>query len=414
VTLPFRLAPCPLRARRRIRPGADTLADVPTALTAPTTPAALRDRLSRLAGQAATSGADAILVCPGPDMLYLIGHAVPSHERLTCLVVPADGPAQVLVPTLERPGWSGTTAEDLGLPFTTWTDGQDPYAALADLLAESCAGDARVLSVDYHMPAVHALGIQAAVPGSELTLAGEAIAELRMRKDPAEVAALREVGAAIDRVQRRIGQWLRAGRTENEVAADIAAAIVAEGHTHADFVIVGSGPHGASPHHDASDRVIQAGEPVVIDIGGPAPSGYYSDCTRTYITGGTGGVTAVDPQVREVYEVVRAAQAAGVAAAGPGVPAESVDAAARTVIEEAGYGQYFITRTGHGIGLEVHEHPYIVAGNTRLLEPGMAFSVEPGIYLPGRFGVRIEDVVIVTDGGAELANNAPTDLIVLD
>ena len=300
----------------------DTLIDVPTALTSAASTAALGERLSRLAGQAATSGADAILITPGPDMLYLLGHAVPSHERLTCLVIPVDGPAQLLVPTLERPGWAGTPAEHLGLRITTWTDGQDPYAALAELLGP----DARVLSVDYHMPAVHALSLQAAVPGSELTLAGEAIAELRMRKDPAEVAALLEVGAAIDRVQRRIGQWLRPGRTENEVAADIGAAIVAEGHARADFVIVGSGPNGASPHHEASDRVIGAGEPVVIDIGGPAPSGYYSDCTRTYVTGGA----EVDPQVREVYEVVRAAQAAGVAAVRPGVTAESVDAASRS------------------------------------------------------------------------------------
>jgi Xaa-Pro dipeptidase len=383
---------------------------MPTALSAPATAAALGDRLARLAGQAATSGADAILISPGPDMLYFLGHAVPSHERLSCLIVPADGPAQLLVPVLERPGWAGTPAEELGLPISTWADGQDPYAALAELLAESLPGGARVLSVDYHMPAVHALGAQAAVPGSELTLAGEAIAELRMRKDAAEIAALQQVGAAIDRVQRRIGEWLKPGRTENEVAADIAAAIVAEGHSHADFVIVGSGPNGASPHHDASDRVIGAGEPVVIDIGGPAPSGYYSDCTRTYVTGGA----EPDPEVRHVYEVVRRAQAAGVAAATPGVTAESVDAAAREVIERAGYGPYFITRTGHGIGLEVHEHPYLVAGNTRELEPGMAFSVEPGIYLPGRFGVRIEDIVVVTEDGAELCNTAPTDLIVLD
>ena len=385
-----------------------------TALTAPTPTAALRERLSLLAGQAATSGADAILISPGADMRYLLGHAVASHERLTCLVVPADGAPHLLVPTLERPGWDGTQAEELDLAISTWTDGQDPYVALADALSEACAGDARVLGVDYYMPAMHALGVQAAVPGSELTLAGEAIAELRMRKDPAEVAALQAVGAAIDRVQQRIGEWLRPGRTENEVAADIAAAIVEEGHARADFVIVGSGPNGASPHHDASDRVIGAGEPVVIDIGGPAPSGYYSDCTRTYVTGGSAAGGAVDPHVREVYEVVRAAQAAGVAAARVGATAESVDAAARSVVAEAGYGQFFITRTGHGIGLEVHEHPYMVSGNTRLIEPGMAFSVEPGIYLPGKFGVRIEDIVVAGPDGPILCNNAPTDLIVLD
>jgi Xaa-Pro aminopeptidase len=368
----------------------------------------LADRLSRLAEQAVVSGADVILISPGPDLQYFVGHSVGSHERLTCLVVPATGEPSLLVPTLERPGWSGTPVESLGIAVSTWTDGEDPYQALAALLPT----DARVLAVDYHMPAVHALNAQAIVPGSELTLAGEAIAQLRLRKGPAEVGALAAAGAAIDRVQRRIGEWLRAGRTENDVAADIGAAIVAEGHARPDFVIVGSGPNGASPHHEASDRVILAGDVVVIDIGGPMPSGYFSDCTRTYVVAPEPG-EAVAGRVHEVYEAVRRAQAAGVAAVQPGVTAESIDAAARSVIERAGYGEYFITRTGHGIGLEVHEHPYLVAGNPTLLEPGMAFSVEPGIYLPGAFGVRIEDIVVVGDDGPVLMNTAPTELIVV-
>ena len=366
------------------------------------------DRLSRLAGQAAVTGVDAILISPGPDLEYFLGHSVGSHERLTCLVVPPTGQIALLVPTLERPGWSGTPVESLPVAISTWTDGQDPYAALASVLPVG----ARLLAVDYHMPSVHALNTRAVVAGSELTLAGEAIAELRMRKGADEVAALSAAGAAIDRVQRRIGEWLRAGRTENEVAADIAAAIVEEGHARPDFVIVGSGPNGASPHHEASERVIEPGDPVVIDIGGPMPSGYFSDCTRTYVVH-PGADREVDGRVREIYEIVRRAQAAGVAAVRPGVSAESVDRAARAVIEDAGYGQYFITRTGHGIGLEVHEHPYMVEGNATVLEPGMAFSVEPGIYLPGEFGVRIEDIVVVGDAGPVLMNTAPTELTVV-
>jgi len=373
----------------------------------------LSDRLERLAAQAVVFGADVILISPGPDLEYFIGHSVASHERLTCLVVPASGEASplvptLLVPTLERLGWTGTPVESMPVEISTWTDGEDPYRALADLLP----ADARVLAVDYHMPAVHALNAQGTVPGSELTLAGEAIAELRMRKGAAEVDALAAAGAAIDRVQRRIGEWLRPGRTENEVAADIAKAIVDEGHARPDFVIVGSGPNGASPHHEASDRVIAAGDVVVIDIGGPMPSGYFSDCTRTYVLAPESG-ESVAPKVREVYEIVRQAQAAGVAAVRPGVSAESIDAASRAVIERAGYGEYFITRTGHGIGLEVHEHPYMVAGNGTLLEPGMAFSVEPGIYLPGAFGVRIEDIVVVGDDGPTLMNTAPTELTIV-
>ncbi len=368
----------------------------------------LSGRLSRLAQQAGLVGADAILISPGPDLDYFVGHSVGSHERLTCLVVAPSGQISLLVPTLERPGWAGTPVESLQIQITTWTDGQDPYAALATLLP----ADARVLAVDYHMPSVHALNTRSIVPGSELTLAGEAIAELRMRKGADEVAALAAAGAAIDRVQGRVGEWLRAGRSENAVAADIAAAIVAEGHARPDFVIVGSGPNGASPHHEASDRVIEAGDPVVIDIGGPMPSGYFSDCTRTYVVAADPQAD-VSPRVREVYEIVRSAQAAGVAAVRPGVSAESVDRAARSVIEAAGYGEYFITRTGHGIGLEVHEHPYIVAGNSTTLEPGMAFSVEPGIYLPGEFGVRIEDIVVVGDAGPVLMNTASTELTVV-
>ena len=366
------------------------------------------ERLGRLAAEAGKSGADVILISPGPDLEYFIGHSVASHERLTCLVVPAVGEPSLLVPTLERPGWSGTPAESLDLAISTWTDGVDPYRSLADLLP----ADARVLAVDYHMPAVHALNARTIVPGAELTLAGEAIAELRMRKGDAEVAALSAAGAAIDRVQRRIGEWLRAGRTENEVAADIAAAIVAEGHARPDFVIVGSGPNGASPHHEASDRVIEPGDMVVIDIGGPMPSGYFSDCTRTYQVAPAAGLQG-SARARAVYEIVRSAQAAGVAAVRPGVSAESIDAAARSVIDEAGFGDYFITRTGHGIGLEVHEHPYMVAGNSISLEPGMAFSVEPGIYLPGEFGVRIEDIVVVGEDGPLLMNTAPTEFTVV-
>ena len=369
---------------------------------------ALADRLARLAGQADVTGADVILISPGPDLEYFLGHSVGSHERLTCLVVPASGQSALLVPTLERPGWSGTPVESLDVAISTWTDGEDPYLALAAVLPPQ----ARVLAVDYHMPAVHALNAQIAVPGSELTLAGEAIAELRMRKSESEIAALADAGAAIDRVQRRISEWLRAGRTENDVAADIAAAIVAEGHSRPDFVIVGSGPNGASPHHEASDRVIEAGDVVVIDIGGPMPSGYFSDCTRTYVISPADG-DDIAKDARDVYEIVRRAQAAGVAAVRPGVTAESVDAAARAVIDRAGFGKYFITRTGHGIGMEVHEHPYMVAGNRRVLEPGMAFSVEPGIYLPGRFGVRIEDIVVVGDNGPVLMNTAPTELTVV-
>jgi Xaa-Pro aminopeptidase len=229
-----------------------------------------------------------------------------------------------------------------------------------------------------------------------------------MRKSAAEVAALRVAGAAIDRVHERIGEWLRPGRTEREVGSDIAAAIVAEGHTTVNFVIVGSGPNGASPHHDIGDRVIERGDAVVVDIGGTTSDGYCSDETRTYVVGGAPDGFA------GYYEVLLQAQIAACDAVRPGVTCEAVDAAARRVISDAGYGEFFIHRTGHGIGLEEHEEPYIVAGNSEPLEPGMAFSIEPGIYLPGRHGARIEDIVVCTEQGGERLNLVDRALITLD
>jgi Xaa-Pro aminopeptidase len=229
-----------------------------------------------------------------------------------------------------------------------------------------------------------------------------------MRKDVAEINALREAGAAIDRVHARVPELLRAGRTEAEVGADIAMAIVEEGHVRADFVIVASGPNGASPHHDVSDRVIESGDVVVVDIGGPIAAGYNSDSTRTYSVG-----EPRDADVAATYRVLQEAQQAAVDVVRPGVSAESIDAAARDVITAAGFGEFFIHRTGHGIGLDVHEEPYIVSGNELILEPGMAFSVEPGIYQEGRWGARIEDIVVVTEGGAESFNQRPHDLLVV-
>ena len=370
----------------------------------PTRPFA--DRLQRLQEALGNSDIDAVVLTPGPDVFYLLGASVASHERLSCLIVPAAAEPLLLVPALERLGWAGTSAEDT-VDITTWLDGTDPYQLVSDALPA-----ATTLAVADSMPAAHLLYLRDAIQGVELSLAGSAMAGLPGHKSAAQIGALANVGSAIDRVQQRIDEWLRPGRTENDVAADIAAAILDEGHERADFVIVGSGPNGASPHHEASDRVLQPGDVVVIDIGGPSAlgplPGYFSDCTRTYQLAGT-----PDPEFAEVYEVVRRAQQAGVEAVRPGVPAEEVDAAARAVIVDAGYGASFITRTGHGIGLEVHENPYIVTGNTQALEPGMTFSVEPGIYLPGRFGVRIEDIVAVPDGGETRAvrlNNCAREL----
>jgi Xaa-Pro aminopeptidase len=362
-----------------------------------------RERLAAAQAAAQDAGLDALLVTPGADLRYLTGYQAQPLERLTCLVVPAGGEPFLVVPRLEQPAAEASHAGSLGIEITGFDETDDAY----ELIARRLPVGTRRFAVDNHMWAEKLLAFQDALPGAQAGLAGDVLSVLRMRKSPAEIEALRRAGAAIDRVHRRMGEWLRAGRTEREVAADIAAAIVAAGHATADFVIVGSGPNGASPHHEVSDRVIAPGDPVVVDIGGTTPDGYCSDSTRTYAVG--------EPprEFRELYEVLLAAQSAQTDAVRPGITAEQLDAVGRDRIAAAGYGEHFIHRTGHGIGLETHEEPYIVAGSARVLEPGMAFSVEPGIYLPGTFGARIEDIAVCTEDGGERLNLTGRDLVVL-
>jgi Xaa-Pro aminopeptidase len=360
------------------------------------------DRLGHAQRATAAAGLDALLITPGADLRYLTGYQAMPLERLTCLVVPASGDPVLVVPRLERPAALASPVAGLGIDVLGWDETDDPFALVAKQV-----GQVGRIALANRMWVEHALALRAAT-GAEITLAGAVLRELRVRKSPAEVEALRRAGQAIDRVHQRIGEWLRAGRTEAEVGRDIAEAIIAEGHVRADFVIVGSGPNGASPHHELSGRVIEAGDPVVVDIGGTTGDGYCSDSTRTYVVGGD-----PDPEFTRYYEVLRAAQEAGCAAIAPGVSCESVDAAARAVIENAGYGEYFVHRTGHGIGLEGHEDPYLVAGNTEPLAPGMAFSIEPGIYLPGRHGARIEDICVCTEDGVDRLNLVRRDLVVL-
>jgi Xaa-Pro aminopeptidase len=365
------------------------------------------DRLELAAAAAAEAGLAALLLSPGPDLRYLTGYDAHQLERLTCLTVPAAGADGgrpfLVVPRLELPAAQASGAGDLGLELIPWDETDDPYALVAKRLGPVTGR----IGLSDRMWALMVLGIRDALPGADQVLASTALRGLRMRKTPAEVAALREAGEAIDRVHARVPGWLRAGRTERQVAADIADAILEEGHARVDFTIVASGPNAASPHHDVSGRVLQRGDAVVVDIGGTMPSGYCSDCTRTYVIG------TPPPEFAAYYEVLRGAQDAACAVVRPGVTAEAVDAAAREPITAAGYGEYFVHRTGHGIGLECHEDPYIVSGNTEPLQPGMAFSIEPGIY-PGPHGARIEDIVVCTDQGCERLNNASRELVCVD
>jgi Xaa-Pro aminopeptidase len=351
------------------------------------------DRVSHAQKAAAGAGVDALLVTPGPDLRWLTGYDALPLERLTCLVLPADGPAFMLAPGLEVPAVLASPVRDLDVEVVGWGETDDPYAVIAARL-----GSPARVALANRMWAEQVLRMRAALPGAEQSVASGVIGELRMRKSPEEVDALRRAGQAIDRVHARMAEFLRPGRTEREAGREIAAAILDEGHATVDFVIVGSGPNGASPHHEVGDRVLEAGDPVVVDIGGTTPEGYCSDCTRMYTLG------APPAEFTEYFAVLHQAQLAACAHAGPGVTAESVDAAAREVIDAAGFGDAFVHRTGHGIGVETHEEPYIVAGNATVLEAGMAFSIEPGIYLSGRHGARIEDIVVATADGIERLN----------
>ncbi len=365
------------------------------------------DRLARAQQAAAKAGFDALLISPGPDLRYLTGYQALPLERLTCLVLPAEGEPALVVPALERAAAEASPAAGLALDLVDWPEGGDAYQLVADRLRGQLGHGRPRVGLDNHMWAEKVLAFRDAMPDAEQRLAGEVLRELRMRKSPAEVAALRAAGAAIDRVHQRMGEWLRAGRSEREVGKDIADAIVAEGHVRVDFVIVGSGPNGASPHHDVSDRVIEAGDPVVVDIGGTTADGYCSDSTRVYAVG------EPPADFHAYYQVLRAAQDAQCAAVRPGLTAAALDRVGREIIADAGYGERFIHRTGHGIGLETHEDPYIIDGNELPLEQGMAFSIEPGIYLPGRHGARIEDIAVVTATGGERLNRTTRELVVL-
>jgi Xaa-Pro aminopeptidase len=359
-------------------------------------------RVSAVGERARAGGVGAVLVTPGPDLRYLIGYDAVPLERLTCLVIRADGAPILLVPRLEVLAAQASPAGDLPLDIVSWGEYDDPYSVVAQALTGSTT-----VAVDNHMWAEKVLRLRDALPDAHLSLAGPFISALRMRKDPREIEALLRAGAAIDSVHALVPDLLRAGRSEREVGSDIADAILAAGHVRVDFVIVASGPNGASPHHEVSDRVIEEGDVVVVDIGGTMADGYCSDCTRTYAVG------APPAGFTNEYAVLQRAQAEAVRSVRAGVSCESVDAAARDVLTEAGLGELFIHRTGHGIGLETHEDPYIVAGNSLALEPGMAFSIEPGFYAEGRYGARIEDIVIATEDGVIVANNGTRELVVV-
>jgi Xaa-Pro aminopeptidase len=356
------------------------------------------DRIQRARDSCHSAGVDALLVGPSADLRYLTGYDAPLLERMTLLVLPASGDPLLVVPELERPRASAAVE---GVEIAAWGETEDPVA-----LVRARLGSLGRLAVGDRLWAMFLLRLQQAFASVAWVPASTVMKPLRIRKDAAEIDALRRAAAAADRVAEALTAEKVAGRTERDVSRWITESLLAEGTDRVNFAIVASGPNAASPHHEPGDRVIQPGDSLVCDFGGTL-DGYCSDITRTFAAG-----HATD-EVAAAYEILHGAQDFAVRAAAPGVAASTVDAAARIIIDQAGYGEYFIHRTGHGIGLEEHEDPYLVAGNAEALEEGMAFSVEPGIYVPGSFGMRIEDIVVVTSSGAERLNNAPRDLLTL-
>ena len=346
-------------------------------------------------------GLDALLVTPGPNLRYLTGYHALDLERITCLIVRPDHEPVLVVPLLEKPA---AVHAGIDFPILTWEETDDSIGLVINQIGTT----ATRIGVDDHLWSSRLLALQTRMSGREFLAAGAVISTWRMRKSPAELAALREAGRLIDAVHAEVPNLLAVGRTEAEVGADIARLIVDVGHVAADFVIVGSGPNGASPHHEVSDRVIQSGETVVVDIGGPTPQGYFSDSTRTYVMG-----TPSD-EIAQTYAHLQAAQQAQLDHIRPGVTAESVDAVGREYLASHGLDRFFIHRTGHGIGQEVHEDPYIVSGNDLVLEESMTFSIEPGVYFDGKWGARIEDIVAVTADGMENFNNRPRELTIVN
>ena len=363
-----------------------------------------RDRIRRAAAEAAARDIDALLITPSVDYAYLLGYRAPAMERLTCLIVPADGQPSLVVPQLEEP----LARHELGalgdeLVIVPWDETEDPFWVVRDLLE----GRAMRAAVQDQMWARFVLRLRAALDPMELVEAGPAMGGLRRVKTPDEIDRLRLAARAADRAMDEIRSERFAGRTEADVAARIQTLLLEAGHETAEFSIVASGPNSASPHHEPGDRVISGGDAVVLDIGG-FRDGYGSDTSRTVFVG------EVPREFALLYDVLEQAQLAACATVAPGVAAQEIDRAARHLIAEGGYGDAFIHRTGHGIGLEIHEEPYIVDGNGEPLLAGNAFSIEPGIYIASQWGARIEDIVVCTEDGSEVLNRSSRELISVD
>jgi Xaa-Pro aminopeptidase len=354
-------------------------------------------RIARVREGMERAGVDVMLLSVGADLPYLTGYEARPLERLTMLVLPRRGDARLVVARLEAPRVEPRPEFEI----VAWDEPGDPIALVADMVGRS-----KRVAVGDQTWAGFVLDLQAALPSAVFGRASAIVGPVRAAKDADEIAALRAAGAAVDQVAADMRARPFAGRTEIDVHRELVDRMLELGHQRANFAIVGAADHAASPHHEPGSRVIADGDVVLCDFGGTM-NGYCSDITRMFHVG------APPSEVADAYAVLRDAQEAAVQAARVGTPCETVDAAARSIIAAAGFGERFIHRTGHGIGVEAHEDPYIVAGNGEPLVAGNAFSIEPGIYLPGRFGLRLEDIVVATEAGPDRLNRADHSIAVV-
>ena len=356
-------------------------------------------RLERVKQTMRARRVDLLAVPPSDDLTYLVGFSTVADER-PCYLFLTPEAGLFLVPELN----AAQAEAHIRVPFVTYTDAQGPSKALAE--AQHQLGRIRRIAAGDEMRADALLLLQRTWRDADYTVGSEVLAPLRMHKSPEEIAALERAAATADRATEAAYAASRPGRTEVEVARAVTDAFYAAGASEVKFTLVASGPNSAYPHHHTSGRRLQAGEPVLFDLGSRV-DGYYSDITRMAYLGPPA------PRYHEIHHVVEDAVQAALAAVKPSAPLKAVDLAARGVIDRAGYGQYFVHRTGHGIGLTGHELPSVTATNDQLMSEGMTFSVEPGIYVDGQFGVRLEEIVIVTDSGGRHLSRLPRDVRVI-
>lgn len=360
-----------------------------------------RDRLQRAQAELSARGIDYLFVGPSSDLFYLFGFDAHLSERLNLLIIPRDGEPTYVVPVLE----SFLVQDRSSLAaISAWEETDKPTELVARVIGDAAG---KSIAVSDTLWSVFLLRLQDALPGASWSSAVDVMRALRVSKDAYEIEMMREVSKRTDEAWHEFVEGGPiSGLTETQTMERLQALMAKRG-LKGGFGICASGPNSASPHHHTGDRVIQPGDVVIFDWGGTL-EGYKSDITRTVVIG------EPTDEFRKVYEIVLRANQATFDVVKPGVACQDLDRAARSVITEAGYGPYFLHRVGHGLGLDVHEEPYLVEGNSMPLAEGMIFSDEPGIYLEGKFGIRIEDAVVCTKDGAERLNNASRDITVMD